>query len=256
MYVTHNTQTRMIAIYDEHAYSNDGENWFPSVTNILGIINKGAHLLKWYQSNGFNADYLIREAQELGKLVHGMTEKYDSQPDTPINQRTYDASGNVTYEYPLKAWDMLSKYVDFVTKNNPEFIAVEQALCSPSLGVGGTVDRIFMLNGERWLADVKTGENIYREYSLQCHAYKKLWEEAFPAYPIDRLGIIHLNTDIRTVGKKGDVQGIGWKLRSITEDPEILEQAWTSAHNVWKWANENWRPYFKQYPDHFQKLSL
>ena len=251
LFLTHNLETRMIEAQDQHSYTNDGENFFPSVTLILDIIDKGENFKTYLKSNGFNANYLLREAMELGQLAHQLTERFDVNPETPILQRTYDANGKVTYEYDLKAWAMLSRYVDFRKRFPLKMLAIEQVLCSEKLGYGGTVDRICEINGERYLIDIKTGEHLYGTYDYQLMAYKMLWEENFPAYPIDKLAILHLNADIRTMGKNNDIQGIKWKLRPTVRDWEELKDGWDSTLKLWKIENPGWKPYFMQYSDHF-----
>jgi hypothetical protein len=258
LFINHNTDSRIVEWHNEHAYSNDGETYFPSVTTILGIIDKGEHLRRWYQMNGVNADYLMREAQEFGKKIHRLTEQFDVQPDRPINVREYDVDGKVVFEYDNRTWEFLSRYVDFRQRFPIKLLAIEQSLCSDNLKVGGTIDRIFELNGERYLVDIKTGGAIYKEYSLQLYAYKLLWEEAFPDYPIDKLAIMHLDSGTRSFGKKDDIQGYGWKLKIIPLDIPYLEMGWSSAFNMFNWDAPDWKPFFQKYPDHYcaQELGI
>lgn len=255
-YLKHDTNARIVEWHNEHAYSNDGEIYYPSVTTILGIIDKGEHLRRWYQTQGLNADWLMREAQELGKRVHSLTQQFDEQPDRTINVREYDADGKVVFEYDKRTWEMLSRYVDFIQRFKPNIMVIEQSLCSDNLKIGGTIDRVFELNGERWLVDLKTGGAIYKEYFLQVYAYQQLWNEFFPDYPIDKLGILHLDADIRTLGKSGDVQGIGWKLRQVMMPEETLKTGWDSAYNLFNWDSPDWKPFFRKYADHYCKQEI
>jgi hypothetical protein len=124
------------------------------------------------------------------------------------------------------------------------------------MGVGGQLDRVMELNGSRWLIDIKTGENLYDEYELQLIAYKLMWEEQFPQYPIDKIGVLHLNAKTRTDGRGDAIQGRGWKLDEITEDFKYLEKVWFNTLELWRWKNKNWKPSFMVLPDHFCKKEI
>src|SRR4030042_697967 len=180
LFIEHSVNSRQINVLDSRAYTNDNEKYYPSVTHVLGVIDKGDSFHKYLKSNGFNSDYLLREAMELGHKVHKITELYDTDPDRTINMMEYDKDGKVIFEHPLRVWEMLTRYVEFQKRFKPNVLAIEQVLCSDSLGVGGQIDRILELNGERWLVDLKSGAFTYDEYDLQLAAYKYMWDESFP----------------------------------------------------------------------------
>lgn len=253
LFIKHDVLARQVNALDSRAYTNDEKVFYPSVTTILGVVDKGDNFHKYLKSNGFNSDYLLREAMELGSRVHAVTELYDIEPDKPVNVREYDANGKIVFEYDMQVWGMLARYVDFTTRFKPEMLAVEQVLCSETLGIGGQVDRVMNLNGERWLVDLKSGAFVYEEYDLQLAAYKYLWDEQFPEYPIAHMGILHLNAQTRTEGKAGSCQGKGWQLKEIEPPYEELIDVFKGVLKTWKWRNPNWKPMFLTYPDHFQR---
>jgi len=256
LYIKHDLESRIIEWHNEHAYSNNNETYFPSVTTILGIIAKGEHLIKWYQTNGLNANYLMREAQDFGKKIHRLTEEFDTNLDKPINVREYNADGKVVFEHDNRTWEFLSRYIDFRKRFPIKILAIEQSLCSETLKVGGTIDRVFELNGERYLVDLKTGPNIYKEYSLQLYAYKLLWDEFFPNYGIDKIAIMHLDSGTHSFGKKDDIQGYGWKLKTIPLDIPYLKKGWDASFNLFDWDSPDWKPFFQKYPDHYCAAEL
>jgi hypothetical protein len=256
LFIKHDSNSRQINALDSRAYTNDEVNFYPSVTHVLGVVDKGDNFHKYLKSNGFNSDYLLREAMELGHRVHAITELYDTQPDKTINVREYDADGRVVFEHDMQTWGMLSKYVEFTKRFTPNMLAVEQVLCSETLGVGGQVDRVAEINGERWLIDLKSGAFTYDDYDLQLAAYKYLWDEEFPLYPIDKMGILHLNAQTRTEGKKDAIQGKGWQLKPIDAPYEELIDIFKGVLKTWRWRNPNWRPMFLSYPDHYCKQEI
>ena len=50
---------------------------------------------------------------------------------------------------------MFERYVDFTTRFNPEHIKIEETIVSQAIGVGGTIDRVSVINGKRFLIDIK-----------------------------------------------------------------------------------------------------
>ena len=81
-----------------------------------------------------------------GPVVHALTEQYDKWQEVQL------IGANGTPLYSLKEWAMFERYVDFTTRFNPEHIKIEETIVSQTIGVGGTIDRVSVINGKRfWL---------------------------------------------------------------------------------------------------------
>jgi len=143
----------------------------PSVTTILGILNKPA-LLHWAWQLGVDGlDYreVRDQAADIGTLGHYliMCHLKGQKPDTAgYSPQDLD-----------KAETCLIKYWDWEKENPIEPILVEQILVSEQYGYGGTIDCLAKLNGNLMLIDHKTGRAIYDEMFLQLAAYKQLLAE-------------------------------------------------------------------------------
>ena len=143
----------------------------PSVTTILGILNKPA-LLTWAWQCGVNGlDYrsVRDDAAGVGSLAHYLImcdlkgEKADTSEYSPQDLE--------------RAENCLLKYWEWEKQNKPEPILIEQALVSENLGFGGTIDCLAKVGNEFWLVDYKTSKAIYPEMIYQLAAYKALLSE-------------------------------------------------------------------------------
>jgi len=255
LYFQHNLDARQINWLDSRAYTNDKVNYYPSVTTILGIIDKGANFKEWLINNGRNSDYITMKAMDEGSQVHGLIERFCINPESPINCITYDGEGREVHSYNKDVWTMFSRFIAFYRKVRPKLIAVEQALCDNELGYGGSVDIICEFNGLRWLIDNKTGSYIYDEYDLQMAAYSVLWNKTFPDLKIDRTAILHLDAQTRTEGKGDAIQGKGWKLVTNGDQNKYQNDflLFNNAFQLWHWRNPSWRPLFVELPDHYTR---
>ncbi len=150
--------------------TKDGKR-VPSVTTVLGILNKPA-LLDWAWRCGIDGkDYkAVRDnAADIGTLAHYliMCHLKDITPDTS----KYSANDIG------QAKTCLLKYWEWEKENKVEPILIEEPLVSESYGFGGTIDCLALLNGTLTLIDHKTGRGIYPEMFYQLAAYRQLLEE-------------------------------------------------------------------------------
>lgn len=143
----------------------------PSVTTVLGILNKPA-LLQWAWQCGMDGlDYRsVRDnAADIGTLAHYLVMMHlkGEKPDTS-EYSAQDIS---------QAETCFIKYLDWEKGNPIEPILVEEPLVSEKHGFGGTIDCLARLNGDLVLLDYKTGKAIYSEMASQLAAYRELLAE-------------------------------------------------------------------------------
>jgi len=160
------TKTRIHTVYK----TRDSKR-VPSVTTILGILNKPA-LLTWAWQCGVDGlDYrAVRDdAAGVGTLAHYliMCDLKGKTPDTS----TYSPSDL------HRAETCLIKYWDWQKQTKPEPLLIEEPLVSEMYSFGGTIDCLAKCGDEVWLVDYKTGKGIYAEMIYQLAAYKWLLEE-------------------------------------------------------------------------------
>lgn len=214
--------------------------WLPGATTILQVAPKNSAYYEWLKKFGSDSDVIMAEAMEKGSTVHKLTEDYDNGVEVSV----VDEVGNP--KYSSAEWEMFMKYVEFSEKHKPEILLNETTYCLASLGYGGTLDRVSILNGETWLIDIKTG-NLYEYYWMQLAAYKQLFEASQDKIKIDRIGILHLNAKTRGEDKKGkSIQGYGWSLDSIeqwtdSKTPyEYFLRLFNNCKEMWNWQNPKW----------------
>jgi len=171
----------------------------PSVTTVLGILNKPA-LLEWaWQMGTQGLDYkAVRdEASGIGTLAHYLILCYlrNEKPDTS----EYSAQ---TIE---QAENSLTKFWDWEKVHKLEPVMLETPLVSEQYGFGGTVDFFGYVDGQPTLLDFKTGKAIYPEFFYQLAGYEQLLAEAKQLIEVSKILRIGRTEDEgfeeRTVGK-------------------------------------------------------
>lgn len=135
---------------DSHTYYFDGRR-VPSVTQVLAE----AGLVDW--------TYCSEWARERGSLVHKAI--------------ALELAGGLDWSSVDETFHpYISAELQAIADLGAEVVASEMRLYSPTYGSAGTLDRVLMVNGERWLWDTKTGP-LVPAYALQTAAYAAMYEE-------------------------------------------------------------------------------
>jgi len=243
------TKINKVQFLDQNAYSADDVTWYPSVTTVLsGGLPKSSGFYEWLKNAGSGADDLAKSAMDKGSRIHNACELLIAGLD--VNFR-YEDNGAV-HEYSRDEWVQINRFVDFHNRFNPEYLVSEGSYVSETLKVGGTIDIVCVINDETWLLDVKTGKALYEDYALQLAAYKHMLEEATKT-KIDRYGVLWLNANTRTEGKKGSVQGKGWQVKEYTKDYNHHLKIFKNVRENFDYLYPKWKPFNQDFPI---KLSL
>ena len=96
----------------------------------------------------------MRKASEEGTQVHEMIEDYLNDKELNFLSLT----GNPQYD-PL-VWQMFLRFVEWWETYNPTLLETEVHLFSDELRVAGTCDLVCEIDGELWVVDFKTSNNI------------------------------------------------------------------------------------------------
>ncbi len=188
------TKTRVHTVYK----LKSGDR-VPSVTTVLGILDKPA-LLAWaWQMGTQGLDYkAVRDnAGEIGTLAHYliMCDLKGEKPDTSEHS-AQDID---------KAETCLIKYYEWEKSHKVEPLMLETPLISEQYHFGGTIDFFGKVDGQSTLLDFKTGKAIYPEFFYQLAAYEHLLAEAGQPIEVTRILRIGRNEDEgfeeRTIGK-------------------------------------------------------
>jgi hypothetical protein len=186
----------------KHAYSVIDEVWgaepflAPSVTQILGIIDKSGPLTQWaansaidylrgkiaagkayeegeletaFQEARFNFRKVSKKAQDMGSLVHAWIDAYllsklngTAEPELPAIEQAMNAC------YAAVAW---------MDEHRVEPVEPECRIYSRLYRYAGTMDFSAVVDGEPAIVDWKTSAAIYDEYRLQTAAYAEAYGE-------------------------------------------------------------------------------
>ena len=190
----------------------------PSVTTILGILNKPA-LLQWAWQCGVDGlDYrTVRDnAADIGTLAHYliMCHLRGEEPDvSEYSAQDID-----------KAENCLLKYWNWEKEHSIKPVLVEVPLVSEEYGFGGTIDCLAQVGDALWLVDYKTGKAIYPEMIYQLAAYRQLLAEA--GYVVDKSRILRIGREA-----SGDFEE---RVVSDLEKPWQLFQACLTVYNLQK----------------------
>ena len=181
-----------------HTYRVDGE-YVPSVTTILGVINKPALMpwaakegARWFMENtsivpdqedrdaypvfadGMTLDGMYngirgafratsKEARDIGTAVHKWCEE-------AINWKLGNGE-EPTMLTDERAVSAIDGFRDWIAQNNIEWVSSEERIYNREHNYAGTVDAVAYVNDEFCVIDFKTSTGIWDEYFLQVAAY-------------------------------------------------------------------------------------
>jgi hypothetical protein len=205
---------QQITLPDSRYYRRNGK-YYPSVTYVLSYYPKGKFFENWLKQVGFASEHIVKKAAEEGTQVHELSELYLNGEELNF----LDSKGRPQYNPDV--WQMFLRFVEFWEEFKPTLIETEVHIFSDELQVAGTCDLIVEINGETWLLDLKTSNQLQTTYELQTAVYGQCYQECF-GKKIDRFGILWLKSSKRKAAK-GKMQGKGW---------EIVESSRTFEENI------------------------
>ena len=192
-----NEEENRIEFLDERFYvSDDGKNYYPSVTTVLSGFPKGPEFYMWMKDVGHNANIIRDRAGAIGTNVH------DALEQIALGYTIRWTSPEKKELYTLEEWKMIKKGYDFLKTYNPKVLHVERRLVSDKMRIGGTVDLIVEMGGKNWLIDWKTSKSIADTYHIQQAVYAKMIEEKL-GIKIHQAGMLWLRANTRGMDKAG-----------------------------------------------------
>jgi len=187
-----------------HELLVDGE-WksLTGCTTILGILAKPA-LIQW--SANMAVDYVEEEVRKIAKVDEATWMQEFSEEWGRILKEAKTAHRRKKEEAGVKGTDVhsdieklvaglitankgifkgdekhenpqIQHFIDWAIKNKVKFLETEKGLYSKSLFLGGIVDLLLEIDGEVWIADIKTGSGIYPEHFAQMAGYELMIKE-------------------------------------------------------------------------------
>ena len=236
-----NEQTQRVSILDNRFYKTETDEFYPGVTTVLDAYPKGGFYTQWLKEMGNAADTVIQKAFDLGSEVHNAIDSLTKGKELKF----MDANGNSLFTY--EAWLMINKFYQF--SKHIKIISSEQVVLDHQYKLGGTVDLICEIDGERWLIDYKTSKAIYKTNQIQLAAYRSMLADD----KITKHGVLWLNAATRT--EKSFTQGKGWQLISFSDSYEHDLELFRMTHRLWLEENDKYNPNNVEF-DNVLKLSL
>jgi hypothetical protein len=227
-----------ITLPDSRYYRRNGK-YYPSVTYVLGYYPKGKFFENWLKQVGFASDYIVKKAAEEGTQTHELCEAYLNGEELNF----LDSNGRPQCNPDV--WQMFLRFVEFWETFKPTLIETEVHLFSDELKVAGTCDLIVEINGELWLLDLKTSNQLQTTYELQTAVYGQCYEECF-GKKIDRYGILWLKSSKRKAST-GKMQGKGWEVVESTRTFEENINIFKTVKRLFDLENPTHSPVFTEF---------
>lgn len=226
---------KQITLPDSRYYQRNGE-YYPSVTHVLSCYPKGKHFEDWLKKVGYASEHIVRKASEDGTQVHELCEEYlNGKECSFLNEWNRP-------KYSPDVWRMFLNFVNFWETHNPTLIETEVHLFSDKLKVAGTCDLIIELNGELWVLDIKTSNQLQTSYDLQTSIYGQCYEECFNKTP-NRFGILWLKSKSRGEDKNNKrIKGKGWEIYESSRSQEENLDIFKNVRKLFDLENPNPKP--------------
>ncbi|MFH1193269.1 MAG: hypothetical protein V1656_03055 [Candidatus Jorgensenbacteria bacterium] len=232
-------------------YEIDGF-WYPRVTKILEIKSKPALYRFYGQMENFAAAARVKKQSATeGTLIHETVEKImvGEKPEVP----------------PQIAPSVMA-FMEFLLTNHIQVdpAYVEKRLVNYEHRYAGTLDAVAMIGGRLGILDIKTSQEIYRDYNLQTAAYLAAMKDMVKGLEtrwilrIDQSrSCLHCGALLRTKGGREKIK-IEWGnpfMRACTHEWGPVEgrielkefpywqedfDAFIGAKKLWEWENVDW----------------
>jgi len=114
----------------------------------------------------------LEKGGDVGTVLHNFAECYEKK--LPFDQALIERS-----PYATEIRSVISKFIDWRSRNNDEVVRAEDIIASPALGVGGRIDTLRDRPGLGLvLSDYKTSKNVYISHFIQViGGYRRMLRE-------------------------------------------------------------------------------
>ena len=228
---------QQITLPDARYYKRNGE-YYPSITYVLSCYPKGKFFQDWLKKVGYSADWIVKKAADEGTQVHEMCEDY-------LNGKELNFLEHGIPMYDPNVWQMFLRFVDWWETYKPTLLETEVHLFSDKIKVAGTCDLVCEIEGEVWVIDFKTSNNLQTIYELQTAIYAECYKECFNKMA-DRQGILWLKSSKRGP-KEGKIQGKGWELFESKRTHEENLDIFKTVKKLFDLENPKHSPIFTEF---------
>lgn len=205
----------------------------PSVTWICSFYPKGIGFYKWLASTGWDEAQAIKQAAgDKGSKVHQAIADLLGGKTIPMDAAYLNQTIGQPEPLSLEEYECLLAFRNWWVATKPELMASEFVLRSQEYA--GTGDLLCRIEGQPWLIDIKTSQQVWPEHELQVSAYKHALPPEW-ADPPPRLGILQ-------VGYHRNERR--WKLTEVKDQYDLF----LAAKDIWGKETAGQEPFKRDYP--------
>lgn len=236
--------TRITSLNERwYVRTTNGERvYYPSSTWISGYYPKGQHFYKWLAGKGWTEVEAVKQAAaDKGSRVHWACQELDEGKKIKITAKYLNPSTRQKEELSKEEVDCIISYRDFLDEAKPQLLG--QEITSFGDVYAGTADKIFRLNGNIWIVDLKTSQSIWPEHELQISSYSHM------QFDIAKMGITpkewkNRKLAILQIGYKKNRKG--YKFTPVQDKYHLFRNV---AYKIWQNENGEDKPKERDYPN-------
>jgi hypothetical protein len=198
----------------------------PSVTWIAGHYPKGIQFYKWLASKSWDeAEAIKASAGDKGSKVHEAISAILNGQEVRIDSKFLNRSAGQLEELTFEEVECIKSFIDWkATLESFEPIAWDVVVFSEQHGYAGTIDLIARVNGELYIIDFKTSQNVWPEYEMQVSAYRVAVENGE--------NVIHERNANGTDGKRLNIVGLKTAILQIGYRRNKCLYKWTEIEDA------------------------
>jgi len=214
--------------------------WLPSVTWIKNYYYTSPYLVRWIADKGLTeSERIKKEAGTKGDKIHQATEQLEKDGEIRIEDKFLNKETGQMEELTAEELEAVISYKDFIDDTNAEILANEMTVFSEKYA--GTLDRIFRINGQIYIIDLKSSQSIRKDMIIQLSAY------SHTEIDYTGLGI----TDEEWKARKLAVLQLGYQKNSKKYKFTEIEDRYDLfklAYSVWQEENPDAKPKQRDFP--------
>lgn len=168
-----------------HRYYLDGKQ-MTGVTTVLSVIAK-PQLIQWASDQA--VDYIEEHKAVWGTPDHNemmadarkaYAQKRDKAAELGTDVHTEIEQAIQSKIHGLEWFSdntQVNHFLEWANRHSVHFLDTEVQVYSETLFTAGTYDFSCIIDGKKYLGDIKTSNALYPEYFYQCAAYRMMAEE-------------------------------------------------------------------------------
>jgi hypothetical protein len=231
-----NEEVQRIDLFDERwYYIKDKDVYYPSVNEILSIIDKGSQFNEWLKNNGHNSEIIMDRAGKFGTKVHELIERFLKKQEVSYELIDgFDSSTQIWHRFLIWCtwFKSIAKDIEY-SEDTIEIITYDI-----EHKYAGTCDLFCKYKGEYAVIDWKTGNTVGDKEEMQLTAYARALEK--------KLNVKIPKSYIMWMPSKAPNKN-GYRIIEIENSNEIFS-SFLSAKDLWYYKNAKSKPKLLQFP--------